>query len=148
MRPFSSILVAFALLASCNTAPDAAVTDASVRLPAVKGNPGAAYFTLHGGEKHRTLVKITSPFVGNAEMHDMKTENGMAMMVPIEGGLPVPKGTTISFQSGGKHVMLFDMKPDLKAGDAIALTFEFADGSKETASAKAIAAGGEAEHSH
>ncbi len=148
MRPFSSILVAFALLASCNTAPDAAVTDASVRLPAVKGNPGAAYFTLHGGEKDRTLVKITSPVVGNAEMHDMKTENGMAMMVPIEGGLPVPKGATISFQSGGKHVMLYNIKPDLKAGDTINLTFEFADGSKETAPAKAIAAGGEAEHSH
>lgn len=148
MRHFMPVLVAFSLLASCNTAPDAAVTDATVRLPAVRGNPGAAYFTLHGGEKDRTLVKITSPVVGNTEMHDMKTENGMAMMVPIEGGLPVPKGATISFQSGGKHVMLFDMKPDLKAGDAIALTFEFADGSKETASAKAIAAGGEGEHSH
>ena len=61
MRHFMPILAAFSLLASCNTAPDAAVTDATVRIPAVKGNPGAAYFTLHGGEKDRTLVKITSP---------------------------------------------------------------------------------------
>ena len=148
MRPFSSILVAFALLASCNTAPDAAVTDASVRLPAVKGNPGAAYFTLHGGEKHRTLVKITSPFVGNAEMHDMKTENGMAMMVPIEGGLPVPKGATISFQSGGKHVMLFDLKAGLKAGDTIALSFTFKDGQTSQITATAEAPGGGDAHGH
>lgn len=148
MRRFTSVFLACALLAGCDAAPDAAVTEATVRLPAVKGNPGAAYFTLHGGEKDRTLVKITSPVVGSAEMHDMKTENGMAMMVPITGGLPVPKGTTVSFQSGGKHVMLFDMKPSLKAGDTINLTFEFADGSKESAKAKAVAPGGESEHSH
>ena len=148
MRRFTSVFLACALLAGCDAAPDAAVTDATVRLPAVKGNPGAAYFTLHGSEKDRTLVKITSPVVGSAEMHDMKTENGMAMMVPITGGLPVPKGATVSFQSGGKHVMLFDMKPSLKAGDTINLTFEFADGSKESAAAKAVAPGGESEHSH
>lgn len=148
MRQFSPVFMALALLTGCNAAPDAAVTDATVRLPAVEGNPGAAYFTLHGSDKDRTLVRITSPVVGSAEMHEMKSENGMAMMVPIEGGLKLPKGTTISFQSGGKHVMLFDMKPDLKAGDNITLTFEFADGSKETASAKAVAPGGDGEHSH
>ena len=148
MRQISSAFLACALLAGCNAKQDAPVTDATVRLPAVKGNPGAAYFTLHGGEKNRTLVKITSPAVGSAEMHDMTMENGMAMMAPITGGLPVPKGATVSFQSGGKHVMLFDMKPDLKAGDTIKLTFEFADGSKESAKAKAVAPGGESEHSH
>ncbi len=148
MRHFSAVFGACALLVGCNTHPDAAVTDATVRLPAVKGNPGAAYFTLHGGEKARTLVKITSPDVGSAEMHDMKVENGMSMMAPMEGGLPVPKGATISFQSGGKHVMLFDMKPSLKAGDTISLSFEFSDGTKETAAAKAVAPGGESELNH
>jgi len=148
MRRFTTVFLAGALLAGCDAAPESAVTEATVRLPAVKGNPGAAYFTLHGGENDRTLVKITSPAVGSAEMHDMKTENGMAMMVPIEGGLPVPKGATVSFQSGGKHVMLYDLKPELKAGDTINLTFEFADGSKESAKAKAVAPGGESEHSH
>lgn len=148
MPQFPTFLMAFALLAGCNKAPDAAVTDATVRLPAVKGNPGAAYFTLHGGDKDRTLVKITSPAVGSTEMHDMAMENGMAMMAPIRGGLPVPKGATVSFQSGGKHVMLFDMKPDLKAGDTINLTFEFADGSKETAAAKAVAPGGDSGQNH
>lgn len=148
MRRISPVFVSFLLLAGCNNTPKTTVTDATVRLPAVKGNPGAAYFTLHGGDKDRTLVKITSPAVGTAEMHDMKTENGMAMMVPIEGGLPLPKGATVSFQSGGKHVMLYDMKPDLKVGDSITLNFEFADGSKENTAAKAVAPGGENEHSH
>lgn len=148
MRRFPTVFVSLLMVAACQNAPDATVTDATVRLPAVKGNPGAAYFTLHGSDKDRTLVKITSPVVGNAEMHDMKTENGMMMMVPIEGGLKLPKGSTISFQSGGKHVMLFDMKPELKSGDSISLTFEFADGSKETATAKAAAAGDTDAHSH
>lgn len=147
MRRIPIVFVPFLMLAGCNATPEGTVTDATVRLPAVKGNPGAAYFTLHGSEKDRTLVKITSPVVGNAEMHDMKSENGMMMMVPIEGGLPLPKGATVSFQSGGKHVMLFDMKSGLKPGDSITLNFEFADGSKESAAAKAVAPGGD-EHSH
>lgn len=147
MRSFPMVFLSLLMLAGCNAAPDATVTDATVRLPAVKGNPGAAYFTLHGGSKDRTLVRITSPAVGAAEMHDMKTENGMAMMAPIEGGLLLPKGATISFQSGGKHVMLFDMKQGLKPGDSVSLNFEFADGSNETAAAKAIAAGDADTHS-
>ena len=80
-------------------------------------------------------------------MHDMKSENGMMVMAPIEGGLPLPKGSTVSFQSGGKHVMLFDLKPGLKPGDTVTLTFQFADGAKESAAAKAIAPGGD-EHGH
>lgn len=148
MRRFSTVLASFLMVTACQSAPDATVTDATVRLPAVKGNPGAAYFTLYGGDTDRTLVKITSPVVGSAEMHDMKTENGMAMMVPIEGGLKLPKGATVSFQSGGKHVMLFDVKQGLRSGDNIPLTFEFADGSKETATAKAMTAGDMDAHSH
>ena len=147
MRKFPAVFMALLMAAGCNETPQSTVTDATVRLPAVKGNPGAAYFTLHGGEKDRTLVKITSPVVGAAEMHDMKSENGMMMMVPIEGGLKLPQGSTVSFQSGGKHVMLFDMKSGLKPGDSITLNFEFADGYKESAAAKAVAPGGD-EHSH
>lgn len=147
MRSFPMVFLSLLVVTACQNAPDAAVTDATVRLPAVKGNPGAAYFTLHGGDKDRTLVKVTSPVVGSAEMHDMKSENGMMMMVPIEGGLPLPKGATVSFQSGGKHVMLFDMQPGLKPGDTIPLNFEFADGSKESAAAKAVAPGGDG-HGH
>lgn len=147
MRSFPVIFSSLLMVAACQSAPQATVTDATVRLPAVKGNPGAAYFTLHGGDRDRTLVKITSPDIGSAEMHDMKSENGMMIMAPIEGGLPLPKGATVSFQSGGKHVMLFDMKAGLKPGYTIQLSFEFADGSKESAAAKAIGAGGD-EHSH
>lgn len=147
MRRFPMVFVSLLMVAACQNAPQATVTDATVRLPAVKGNPGAAYFTLHGGDQDRTLVKVASPVAGSAEMHDMKTENGMMRMVPIEGGLPLPKGATVAFQSGGKHVMLFDVKPDLKAGDTITLNFEFADGSKESAEAKAVAPGGD-EHGH
>ena len=135
------------LMASCAPQESEPVTDASVRLPAVKGNPGAAYFTLHGGKAGRTLVSVASPDAGRAEMHDMTMKDGMMMMTPITS-VAIPKDAEVQFAPGGKHVMLYDLKPDLKAGDTINLTFEFADGSKETASAKAITAGGEAEHSH
>ena len=54
----------YVFLAGCDTAPKApevAVKEAWVRLPAVVGRPGAAYFTLEGNVTPMKLVSVTSP---------------------------------------------------------------------------------------
>lgn len=130
------------MLAACSPHASAPVSDASVRLPAAAGRPGAAYFTLHGGDKGRTLVSIASPAATRAEMHDMTMSGGMMSMAPITGGVAVPANGTVRFESGGKHVMLFGLSPSLKPGDAVQLTFTFANGEKASLSAKAEAPGG------
>jgi copper(I)-binding protein len=129
-------------LAACNQKEAAPVTDATVRLPAVAGNPGAAYFTLHGDEKDGRLISISSPQAGRTEMHDVKMEGGMMTMTPIDNGLAIPKGATIKFETGGRHAMLFDMKPGLKAGDKVTLTFTYSDGHKVSVDATGEAPGG------
>lgn len=139
-----TVTLAFATLAlaACGQKEALSVTDATVRLPAVAGNPGAAYFTLHGADKDTRLMSISSPQAGRAEMHDVKMEGGMMTMTPIDNGLAIPKGATIKFETGGRHAMLFDMKPGLKAGDKVTLTFSFADGRKVTVDAASEAPGG------
>lgn len=138
------ITLAFAslALAACGQKEALPVTDATVRLPAVTGNPGAAYFTLHGADKDTRLMSISSPQAGRAEMHDVKMEGGMMTMTPIDNGLAIPKGATIKFETGGRHAMLFDMKPGLKAGDKVTLTFTYADGRKVSVDASSEAPGG------
>ena len=135
------------LMASCAPQESEPVTDASVRLPAVKGNPGAAYFTLHGGKAGRTLVSVASPDAGRAEMHDMTMKDGMMMMTPITS-VAIPKDAEVQFAPGGKHVMLFDLKAGLKAGDTIALSFTFKDGQTSQITATAEAPGGGDAHGH
>lgn len=143
-----ALLPALFLMASCAPQEAEPVTDASVRLPAVKGNPGAAYFTLHGGKVGRTLVSVASPDAGRAEMHDMTMKDGMMMMVPITSGVAIPKDAEVQFAPGGKHVMLFDIKAGLKAGDTIALNFTFKDGQTSQITATAEAPGGGDAHGH
>lgn len=136
-------LAAFALiLSACGAAPVEKVTDASVRLPAVKGNPGAAYFTLHGGPVENRLVEVASPQAVRAEMHDMVMAGGMMKMTPIEAGVAVPAGGKVAFKSGGKHVMLYDINPKVSAGDDMVLVLTYANGRKIEVNAKAEAAGG------
>lgn len=148
MRPHFVFLPLLGVLAACSAQNEAPVTDASVRLPAISGRPGAAYFTLHGGDEGRTLVSVTSSQAGRAEMHDMSMDGGMMKMSPITGGVVVPKGETLSFASGGKHVMLYDMQAGLKDGDRISLTFKFQNGESVQVEAPAKSLTESGSHGH
>lgn len=135
----------FLALAGCQqAAPKAASVDhAWVRLPAVSGRPGAAYFTVHGGAVEDRLMVVASPQAIRAEMHNMSMDGGIMKMAPIDGGLAVPAGGDVAFDSGGKHVMLFDISPKVLPGGKMTLTFTMASGQKFEAEAAVIAAGDE-----
>lgn len=142
----------FALAAACaltgactHEAPPArGVGNAWVRLPAVPGRPGAAYFTLHAGDAAARLVAVDSARVATVELHEtmagMRDMAGMTGMRPISG-VDVPARGSVAFAPGGRHAMLFGIDPQVKPGDLVPLGFRFADGARLVASARAIAAG-------
>jgi periplasmic copper chaperone A len=138
---FLTALSAILALSACQQTAKSPVTDATVSLPAVSGRPGAAYFTLHGGAKDTRLMEVRTPDAIRVELHESMKKDGMMSMAPIEGGVAVPAGGTVIFSPGGKHAMLFDMKPSLKAGDKVKLAFSFADGSTIDVDAEARAPG-------
>jgi len=133
-------LVAAVALAGCQKGPS--VEDAWVRLPAVPGRPAAGYATVHGdGSSDRVLVRVSSPVVERAELHESMTGHaGMMAMQPLNNVM-IGRGTSISFAPGGKHIMLFGLSPDLHAGGTIPMTFGFGDGSTETVDARVVGAG-------
>ncbi len=149
MRTIWTLIPALMLVAGCNEAPRATTVEAAwVRLPAVAGNPGAAYFTLNGGPSADRLMSVSSPLAIRAEMHDMAMKDGMMAMTPLDAGVEVTAGAKLSFAPGGKHVMLFDISPKVSAGKTIPLTLRFASGATLDATAKAVAPGDEAPHAH
>ena len=141
MRAFVAI-AAVALVAGCQQAPkDVTADSAWVRLPAVAGNPGAAYFTLRGGSKDAVLLSASAKFAVRTELHEsMKGHEGMMTMAPV-AQVPVPANGTVSFEPGGKHVMLFDLAPSLKPGEKAPMTLTFADGRKIEVQAIIVGAG-------
>lgn len=120
-----------------------AVSNAWVRLPAVPGRPAAAYFTLSGGAADDALVSVTTPAAKRTALHESMEHGGVMSMTPIEN-VPLGAGAAMDFAPGGKHVMLFDVSPDLAAGGTTELTVTFANGPAVTVQAALVAPGGEA----
>ncbi len=126
MRSFVVAVMAAVTLAGCEQA-QLGVDDAWVRLPAVSSRPGAAYFTVKGGADATSLLGVSSPAAVRTELHEMKHEGGMMTMTPLKD-VAIPAGSTVKFEPGGKHVMLFDISPEVRAGGKIPLRLAFANG--------------------
>jgi copper(I)-binding protein len=127
-------------LAACGPRAELDAADGYVRLPAVKGNPAAAYFSLHGGQTDATLISVGSTVAIRAEMHETMKSGSMAGMKPL-AQVAVPAEATVPFAPGGRHVMLFDMNPGIKRGSIVPLVFQFGNGVRFERKAIAIAAG-------
>lgn len=142
MRVFSGIVTATFLVSACQQQPAELKADGAwVRLPAVAGRPGAAYFTVTGGDKGDTLLAVSTPAALRSELHEsMKGDHGMMSMAPIRD-VPVPARGTLAFAPGGKHVMLFDLGPAVKAGQRVPLSLAFAGGKTLQVDAQVVGAG-------
>ena len=120
--------IALLALAGCGQQQAARADAAWVRLPAVAGRPGAAYFTLSAGQRPLTLLSVRTPAALRTELHESRrAPTGVMSMVPI-GQVDVAANGSVKLAPGGKHVMLFDMNPAMKAGGKTMLTLAFADG--------------------
>ena len=86
------------------------------------------------------LISAKSPAAGIVEVHEMAMDGGVMKMRAIEG-LALPTGTAVELKPGGYHVMLMDLKSQVKEGDAVplTLTFETKDGKRQTLEVKATA---------
>lgn len=91
-------------------------------------------------QKDVRLTGVSSPVAGIVEVHEMKMENGIMKMRPA-GDLQLKAGQSIELTSGGLHIMMMDLKKQIKAGDAVPLTLEFkaADGTASKTEVKAVA---------
>jgi copper(I)-binding protein len=121
-----------------DAAPGMAVSNGVLVLPAVKGNPGVAYFSVTNGSQQATsLAAIHIDGVGKTEMHE--TQGGT--MAPMNWA-DIPAGQTLKFEPGGKHVMLFDLTDKVKAGGTAEMTLTFSGGDTISTPLKVQAAGG------
>ena len=143
MRILAATMLAFCpILASCNqdpAEPGVTIEEARVTVPAVKGRPGAGYFTAEAAALPEAIVAVTAPPPTRIEMHESLTEGGTMAMRAIPTA-PF-EDDKLLFEPGGKHLMLFDLDPALKAGDTLPLTFRFAKASPVTVAAKVLPPG-------
>lgn len=78
---------------------------------------GAAYMTItNGGTVPDRVNCVSSDLSAQSEIHTMTMDNGLMKMRPVEGGLEIKPGETVTLKPSGLHVMLGHLKHPLKRG--------------------------------
>jgi periplasmic copper chaperone A len=115
----------------------------------------AAFFVASASAWSQSSVDIKDPWVratvaqqkatgafmqltAKAEIHEMAMADNVMKMRQVPG-VVLPAGKAVELKPGGYHVMLQDLKAQVKAGDVVPLTlvFENKDGKRESVEVKA-----------
>jgi len=127
---FAALVAGCAFLALAQ--PEVTVTEPWVRGTVSGQKASGAFMGLKSSSDVR-LVGASSPAAKVVEIHEMSTSDGVMRMRAIEG-MPLPAGKSVELKPGGYHVMLMDLKQQLKPGDKVpvTLTTEGADKKRQT----------------
>lgn len=148
--PKSAVLLAALAISACQQQapagedggpdgkPGLEVTEGVLVLPAVKGNPGAAYFTLsNASDTETSLAAVHIDGAGKTELHESK-DGTMERLNWVQ----LQPGEKVTFARGGKHVMAFDLDDKLAPGGTAEMTITFSGGDKISAPLKIESVGG------
>ena len=139
MTRFTLSMAVTLALASFSVLAQVTVSDPWVRATVAQQKATGAFMKLQATQDAK-LISAKSPAAGIVEVHEMAMDGGVMKMRAIEG-LALPMGKAVELKPGGYHVMLMDLKSQVKEGDAVplTLTFETKDGKRQTLEVKAPA---------
>ena len=123
MRKMLTVLLLTLGACTADEAPLVA-TEVIINAPVPGRSMSAGYLTLRNNAGTPiTITRVTSPQFGSVEMHETRIEDDVSRMVALDE-VTIPAGSSVSFQPGGKHLML--MRP-VDALDAVTLEFYAGD---------------------
>jgi copper(I)-binding protein len=94
---------------------------------------GAAYLTVtNTGQTPRRLSCVSSDAAAKCQIHQMSMHEGVMQMRPVEDGVQIRPGETVTFKPGGYHIMLDELKHALQQGNTVEATLKVSDGSMVT----------------
>lgn len=140
-----AVALAGALLTGCAGTPNAGANPAgasttqgvAVRVDdawikaAPQGMTGGFAHLQNTSDKDMELTSVSSDVAGTTELHEMVGSGTSMSMNKLDGPLMIPAKSSVDLEPGGKHIMLMDLKQDLKAGNSATLVLTFADASTQ-----------------
>jgi len=109
-------LIGLAFEASAQTT----VNDAWVRAT-VAGQPSTgAFMTLQASDDSQ-LLSVQSPIANLVQIHESSMKDDVMSMHQVDA-VALPAGKTVSLDPHGYHVMLLDLKTQVKEGETVPLT--------------------------
>jgi copper(I)-binding protein len=124
-------LAATQLAAAGARAADYDVGSIHISQPWARATPkgassGAGYLTVtNNGTAPDRLTCTASDAAAQCQIHSMSMENGVMKMRPVDGGLEIKPGETVTLKPGNLHMMFVDLKHPLETGSAVEATLQF-----------------------
>lgn len=115
------------LLSACGGAKQGIEVQNAWSRPTMQGGNGGVFLELQNhGPNADELIGASSEVAEIVEIHESKME-GDVMQMRMIPSLPLEVNTKVTFKPGGLHVMLINLKQDLKTGDEFDVTLRFKD---------------------
>jgi len=130
-RTISCLSVSIACIFFASLAfADMSVENGWVRVPPPAVDVAAAYMTLHNnGDQEMTITGVDSRASGSAGIHATEMQGDMMHMRRLNR-LIIPAHGSVTLALGGMHIMLNDLKRELKPGQTVSLSLSFSDGGR------------------
>ena len=133
-RALKRLALPLLLLSLPTLAGDLVVRDAWIRAAPPGAVVLAGYATLENrGKTKVSVVGAESRAFARAELHTMRTEDGVMRMRPL-AALPVPPGETVALAPGANHLMLRSPKRAVAKGDRIVVELVDDEGTRTAVS--------------
>lgn len=122
-------LAVLALLAGGCSRSEAAPSQVRVEKAWARVTPaqvGAVYLTVVGAAQEDRLLSAESPAAQRVEFHEVVPRGDLLQMIPRPEGFGVPAGGRVVLSPGGKHLMLYAVRPGLERSIELTLHFQYA----------------------
>jgi copper(I)-binding protein len=121
-----ALFLAAPVLAEEIKAGDLVITQGWARATPGGAKVGGGYLTIENrGSVPDRLIGGSADIADKVQVHEMAVNNGVMTMRPLDNGLVIEPGKTVTLAPGGYHLMMLDLKGPLKQGDKVPVTLEF-----------------------
>jgi periplasmic copper chaperone A len=87
---------------------------------------GAGYMTLtNKGTAPDRVSCVSDDASTQCQIHSMTMEGGVMKMRPVDGGLEIKPGESVTLRPGGNHMMFLALKRQLEQGQTVKVTLKF-----------------------
>jgi periplasmic copper chaperone A len=130
-KAFVLILIYTVMLTACSS-KQLSINDAWARTGSTGGN-SAIYMVIDNPlDQDDVLLSAKSNAAEAVELHLSKMSDEGAMMMQQQENLPVPADSKVELKPGGFHIMLINLKHDIKAGETFPVTLTFQNAGEVT----------------
>ena len=129
-KQFCAFAISIAFAASA--AAQVIVREPWIRATVPAAQATGAFMELVSTQDTR-LVDVNTPAAGIVEIHQMSMKGDRMMMSAVDS-IELKAGKPVALASGGYHIMMMDLKRQMKAGETVPMTlvFEKKDKTHET----------------